>query len=209
MGSSTPTGSETASDSDFGDCFPCPFVLPLRGSESDEDWRSLVRANLQNLVQAVHGVDDDWPCTAEPRPDRVAYWRSVIQDLQKLHENWMSRWLRSYGTTGLDLLTDAQFEALVGVSKDRFEFAVQDGFQRMRRPQEVHRALSALVAANVSAPWLFLEHSHRYREERTPRPYLHRPSPLRQVATIGGGGGDDGGGNSNSNNNNAPAPSAS
>ncbi|KAH6640698.1 hypothetical protein F5144DRAFT_107014 [Chaetomium tenue] len=124
------------------------------------------------------------------KADCVKRWRDIIRQEERANPGWMKRWLDRYGPYALNILSDTQLAAVLGIP-----------VQSLHRERLDLEELAFLVDVNLAPAALRFfwnnrqrkpERSRRRSRSRISKPHgswvdyqPERKSPLRQVRTTG------------------------
>ncbi|KAK4111156.1 hypothetical protein N656DRAFT_799446 [Canariomyces notabilis] len=172
--------------------FDSPFDLPLPEEVQAEypaahhfHWHMLRVAFLCRIVESP--PNDTEPCHVEG-------WRRVIQDKQRNNPAWIKRWVATYGVDGLQILSNSESEALLGVSRDYLRR--RSGGRKLRYLWSLQRLVEGILSPGklpytrkeIAAAKLTKLRAPRRRPVRNPLAHPRKVpriggSPLRQCFT--------------------------
>lgn len=126
----------------------------------------------------------------------VEAWTETIRDRLRKNPDWIKQWLKAYGPEVLQILSDTQLEALMGVATTYFRQDVFRGRRRNKSKGKIGRILLRLTQAHIN-PSRFLFHYRTVRNVkcinkkklkseieaylRNPQPKIYKNTPLRNI----------------------------
>ncbi|KAL2260973.1 hypothetical protein VTK26DRAFT_4895 [Humicola hyalothermophila] len=148
----SPPGSSSEASSGAVMNFPSAFELPLPNEQKNpygghlHGWLPHGKRNLGFVTRPFRNE----ALLSEPiRSAFVESWKAMIRDRLSNNPNWLKEWLNAYGPQVLEILTDTQAEALLGVTITHLRREAVGGRQQTKPHRKFKRLLWHLMRAQT------------------------------------------------------------